>query len=40
MEDPYPPHYPYATTQPRSHVASAWGIFVVYVVFVVLKDKA
>ena len=29
--NPYPPHYPYATTQPRSHVASAWVVFVVFV---------
>ena len=28
---PYPPHNPYATTQPRRHVASALVVFVVFV---------
>ena len=38
--NPCPPHYPCATTQARSHVAKAKVVFVVHVVFVVLKDKA
>ena len=38
--NPCPPHYPCATTQARSHVESAKVVFVVHVVFVVLKDKA
>lgn len=35
--NPYPPHYPYATTQPRSNVASAWVEFVVFVYRTVIK---